>query len=296
MRMAFDDLKEGKYMKKTGLSFAAGIVVGALVFGGTAAIAAGIMATPSTNAIWVNGVEVEPQAYLIESNNYMKLRDIAAAVDFSVVWDGANNRVLIDTSRGYDANETVAVAAPVATTTPKSTLNPVATPVPTVAPTPVVTPTSAPTPAPTATPKPNLLPNGVPILSDAERREKELEVIRLVNIERENVGLKPLTVNEDLCVVARIKTDEMVELKYFAHESPTYGKPKNMIKAFRISCKDAGEAIGRSGGTIPSGVVWGWMHSEPHKELILDPKLTQAGVGLTSDGEGLGYWSIMLIN
>ena len=267
-------------MKKTGLSFAAGIVVGALAFGGTAAIAAGIMATPSSNAIWVDGVEVKPEAYKIESRNYLQLRDIAAAVDFSVVWDGANNRVLIDTSRGYDPNETVAVAAPKATPTP--------TPVP------VATP--APTPAPTATQKPNLLPNGVPILSDAERREKELEVIRLLNIEREAVGLKPLTVNLDLCVVARIKTDEMVELDYFAHKSPNYGMPKDMIRAFGISCKNAGEAACYSGGTVPTGAVWNWMHSEPHKAIILDPKYTQAGVGLTSDGEGLGYWSIMLIN
>ena len=275
-------------MKKTGLSFAAGIVVGALAFGGTAAIAAGIMATPSSNAIWVNGVEVKPQAYLIESNNYMKLRDIAAAADFSVVWDGANNRVLIDTSRGYDPNETVAAASPKATTVPTPTPVPVVTPTPTPAPPPVATLTP--------TPKPNLLPNGVPILSDVERREKELEVIRLVNIERENVGLKPLAVNVDLCAVARIKTDEMVELKYLAHESPNYGMPKDMIKAFGITCKNAGEAAGYSGGTRPNGTVWDWMHSEPHKAIILDPKYTQAGVGLTSDGTGLGYWSIMLIN
>jgi len=249
-------------MKKTGITFAAGIIVGALVFGGGTAIAARIMAKPSTNAIWVNGVEIEPEAYLIENRNYLQLQDIAAAVDFNVAWDGANNRVLIDTTRGYGSQETVAAA----------------------------------TPTPTASAAPNLLPNGVPILSDTERREKELEVIRLVNIERTNAGLKPLTVSEDICVVARIKTDEMVALNYLAHTSPTYGTPKEMLKAFGISCKSVGEAAGRAGGTLPNNAVWEWMHSDAHKKIILNPQYTKAGVGLTSDGEGLGYWSIILTN
>jgi hypothetical protein len=59
--------------------------------------------TPSlTNSkIILDGKEVQFTAYNIEGNNYFKLRDIGAAFDFGVDWDGANNTIVIDTSKGY---------------------------------------------------------------------------------------------------------------------------------------------------------------------------------------------------
>ncbi|MDR0862086.1 MAG: CAP domain-containing protein [Oscillospiraceae bacterium] len=107
-------------MKKSGLIyFIAGVFLGALIFGGATAIAAGITATATTSRVLVNGVEVSAEAYSIHDNNFFKLRDIAAAVGFSVVWDGAGDRVLIDTSREYDANEQY--VPPTATPTPTAT-------------------------------------------------------------------------------------------------------------------------------------------------------------------------------
>jgi hypothetical protein len=82
-----------------------GVLIGAAVFGGGAAIAAGITALPTTSKVFVNGEEIKAEAYNIHDNNFFMLRDIAAAVDFSVVWDGGNDRILIDTGRGYDPDE-----------------------------------------------------------------------------------------------------------------------------------------------------------------------------------------------
>jgi len=56
---------------------------------------------PSDSKIILDGKEVRSTAYNIEGNNYFKLRDIAEAFDFSVVWDGARNTIVIDTSKGY---------------------------------------------------------------------------------------------------------------------------------------------------------------------------------------------------
>ena len=109
-------------MKKA-ITFGAGMLAGAIVFGGATAIAAGIIANPTTSTVLVNGAEVNLTAYNINDNNYFKLRDIGDAVDFSVVWDGANNRILIDTSRGYDPNEHY---APQATETPPPPATPAA--------------------------------------------------------------------------------------------------------------------------------------------------------------------------
>ena len=67
-------------------TFITGLLVGATLFGGTAAYAAGIMAEQSLNRILVDGQEVQLDAYAINGNNYLKLRDIGEAVGFNVYW------------------------------------------------------------------------------------------------------------------------------------------------------------------------------------------------------------------
>ena len=73
-------------MKRMG-TFMAGLLIGATLFGGSVAYAAGIMAERSTHTILVDGVETPMTAYAINGNNYVMLRDIGAAVDFNVFWD-----------------------------------------------------------------------------------------------------------------------------------------------------------------------------------------------------------------
>lgn len=55
----------------------------------------------STSTIYLDGTKVELTAYLIHGNNYFKLRDLGAAFDFGVTWDGATNTIGIETSIGY---------------------------------------------------------------------------------------------------------------------------------------------------------------------------------------------------
>ena len=57
--------------------------------------------TPTTSKIYLDGAEASFTAYHIEGNNYFKLRDVGAAFDFGVTWDGANNTIVIDTSLSY---------------------------------------------------------------------------------------------------------------------------------------------------------------------------------------------------
>ena len=82
-------------------NFLTGLVVGALVFGGTSAYAAGILAEYSTNHIFVDGQEVRIEAYAIHDNNYMKLRDIGKAVGFNVYWNTEDRSVQIETGKPY---------------------------------------------------------------------------------------------------------------------------------------------------------------------------------------------------
>lgn len=119
----------------------------------------------------------------------------------------------------------------------------------------------------------------------------EQEVVDLVNQIRKNHGLKPLTVNWQLSRVARYKSQDMLDKKYFSHTSPTYGSPFDMIKAFNISYRTAGENIAM-GYTTPSAVVNGWMNSTGHRANILNANYTQIGVGYVANGH---YWTQMFI-
>ena len=119
----------------------------------------------------------------------------------------------------------------------------------------------------------------------------ENEVIRLVNEIRVENGLKPLMANWELSRIARYKSEDMSNNRYFSHTSPTYGTPFQMIKAFGLSYRSAGENIAYGYG-VPAAVVNGWMNSSGHRANILNASYTQIGVGYCASGN---YWTQMFI-
>lgn len=119
----------------------------------------------------------------------------------------------------------------------------------------------------------------------------EAEVVRLVNEIRQQNGLQPLTANWELSRVARYKSQDMVDNRYFSHTSPTYGTPFQMIQAFGLSYRTAGENIAY-GYSTPQAVVNGWMNSSGHRANILNASYTQIGVGYVAQGH---YWTQMFI-
>ena len=119
----------------------------------------------------------------------------------------------------------------------------------------------------------------------------EAEVIRLVNDIRQDYGLQPLTANWELSRVARYKSQDMLDNNYFSHTSPTYGSPFQMIRAFGLSYRTAGENIAK-GYASPQAVVNGWMNSSGHRANILNASYTQIGVGYVAQGN---YWTQMFI-
>ena len=119
----------------------------------------------------------------------------------------------------------------------------------------------------------------------------EQEVIRLVNEIRVQNGLGRLTYNWELGRVARYKSQDMHDNRYFSHTSPVYGTPFQMMKSFGITYRSAGENIAH-GQTSPQAVVNAWMNSSGHRANILNASFTQIGVGYVADGH---YWTQMFI-
>ena len=119
----------------------------------------------------------------------------------------------------------------------------------------------------------------------------ESEVIRLVNEIRQQNGLRPLAANWELSRVARYKSQDIRDNGYFSHNSPTYGTPFQMLSAFGLSYRTAGENIAK-GYASPQAVVNGWMNSSGHRANILNASYTQIGVGYVSGGN---YWTQLFI-
>ena len=83
-------------------SFAAGFLTCLLLAGiPTTAYAAGIMAERSHHRIVVDGKEAQMEAYVINGNNYVQLRDIGKAVGFEVYWDSDNGCVQVESGKPY---------------------------------------------------------------------------------------------------------------------------------------------------------------------------------------------------
>lgn len=141
---------------------------------------------------------------------------------------------------------------------------------------------------------PNLIYPGdvltIPTLSDSVR-SYEQEVVRLVNIERARNGLAALSEDWELSRVARYKSQDMRDKRYFSHTSPTYGSPYDMMRAFGISYRTAGENIAM-GQSTPAAVVSAWMNSPGHRANILSKSFKKIGVGYVAAGS---YWTQMFI-
>lgn len=128
-------------------------------------------------------------------------------------------------------------------------------------------------------------------LMDESITSFEQQVIDLTNEKRASLGLKPLNANWELSRVARYKSQDMANNKYFSHTSPTYGSPFNMIKNFGIKYRSAGENIAY-GQRTPAQVVNSWWNSAGHRANMLNANYTDIGVGYVANGN---YWTQMFI-
>jgi uncharacterized YkwD family protein len=111
---------------------------------------------------------------------------------------------------------------------------------------------------------------------------EEQQMVNLVNQERAKAGLKPLAVDTRLVSLARLKSKDMIDKKYFSHQSPTYGSPFDMMKREGITYKTAGENL--AGASTVTKAHQLLMQSAGHRQNILNPSFTHIGIGIVKGG------------
>lgn len=124
---------------------------------------------------------------------------------------------------------------------------------------------------------------------------QEKQLVDLINSERTSRGLNPLSIDENLSKVARIKAEDMRDNNYFSHTSPTYGSPFDMMKQFGISYNAAAENIALNSDVVSAH--YALMNSSGHRENILNPYFNKVGVGVVTNSTGNGVIVVeMFIN
>lgn len=109
----------------------------------------------------------------------------------------------------------------------------------------------------------------------------------LVNLDRSNYSLAPLTLDSELCRIARLKSEDMRDNKYFAHTSPTYGDVRSMLTKMGYSYTAAGENIAHH-ATVEKAQA-ALISSPGHRRNILATSYTRFGVGIALDANGYVY-------
>jgi uncharacterized protein YkwD len=117
--------------------------------------------------------------------------------------------------------------------------------------------------------------------------EFELEVVRLINVERADAGRAALTIDPALMMATRFKSQNMADLGYFSHTSPIYAANEGdyspgIIARMFGAAGNPSENIAQSSNATPASIVNMWMNSAGHKANILNANSKTIGIGAYS--------------
>lgn len=113
------------------------------------------------------------------------------------------------------------------------------------------------------------------------------EVVRLVNVEREKAGLKPVQSLSNVEGAAYIRAKEL-EIQ-FSHTRPNGTSTFTVLDALNENFRTMGENIAM-GQRTPAEVMEDWMNSSGHRKNILNANFTGMGVGVYKTANGTLCW------
>lgn len=102
---------------------------------------------------------------------------------------------------------------------------------------------------------------------------------QLLNDYRESLGLFPMEIDPRLVQAARQHSREMVELKYFAHQSPTRGLEQPVTRMRAAGYNAAWRENIAFNIDNPQRAFWVWFGSPGHHQAMTSPEEIALGVG-----------------
>jgi uncharacterized YkwD family protein len=224
------------------------------------------------------------QRYNVELSNLMRMNNLKT----SLIYPG---QLLKIPKPGATLQPVQPKPLPAPMPEPVKLLAPMPEPVKPPAPMPEPVKPPAPVPAPT-TPAPEPKPANPTTSPSFSLKAEEARMLDLVNQERAKAGLPALQAHQKLAEVARLKSADMVKLNYFAHQSPTYGSPFDMMRSFGINYTMAGENLAMAASVDRAHTAL--MNSSGHRANILSAKYTHIGIGMVQGSRGQYYTQMFI--
>ena len=242
-------------MKKQIFTMLTGLLIGAVLTGGSAAVAAGIMAERSHHRVVVDGKEVQMEAYVINGNNYVKLRDMGKAVGFEVYWDSVNGCVQVESNKPY-TGEAPAKAEP---------------------------------------DKPESHPEPAVPANDADVDAMKQDIINRTNAIRAEQGILALRINQQLMQAAQVRAEEMAASGVYSHTRPDGRKSNTVTDSQYTgeNIHSISELyLEQQRKTLSEAVVNLWSNSKAHADNMTSSRYGEIGVGLARgvNQNGLDCW------
>jgi hypothetical protein len=117
-------------------------------------------------------------------------------------------------------------------------------------------------------------------------RARELTLC-LLNERRAREGVPPLRLEPRLQLAAQRYAQEMVDGRFFEHDSPAGTDPQERIlmAGYPSHAASSGENLAWATGSeqSPVEVVDGWMHSPGHRENVMRLSFAEIGIGIVFD-------------
>lgn len=119
------------------------------------------------------------------------------------------------------------------------------------------------------------------------------KLIELTNIERQKMGLSPVSENSALDKAAELKAQNMFQENYWAHFAPSGKTPWDFILGAGYKFTVAGENLAKNFSSSDD-VVKAWMASQTHRDNLLNPKYQDIGIAV-EEGVLNGQKTILVV-
>jgi uncharacterized protein YkwD len=110
----------------------------------------------------------------------------------------------------------------------------------------------------------------------------------LLNSERTTAGLHPVRLDRGLSHAAEAYSHDMVTRRFFSHVSPSGEQLAERVARTgwlrRRPRWVLGETLGWGTGSLstPAAIVAAWMHSPPHRHIVLGRRFRRVGIGIAA--------------
>jgi uncharacterized protein YkwD len=110
-------------------------------------------------------------------------------------------------------------------------------------------------------------------------RPEQVQYAEILNERRVVLGLRPFLLAEKLSAASAGHSEEMVKLKYFAHESPVAANKGfgDRVRNAGFEGSGSGECI-YAGGSAPAAAHQGWWYSDGHRLILYSNGPTAQGI------------------